>query len=151
MGLIDRINQDLAAAMREGASNRVETLRLIKNSIKNEQIKLGQEVDDLGAIKVLQREAKQRRDSIEAYQKGGRGDLAEVEDRELEVINSYLPRQLSEEELSVLVDETLTELGATDLSQMGAVIGNVVARAQGKADGAKVSRLVRERLAKGAG
>jgi uncharacterized protein len=146
MALADKINQDLDAGMRAGESELVNTLRLLKTSIKNEQIKQGHELDDAEAIKVLQREAKQRRDSVAAYRQGGRNDLADAEEAELAIITKYLPEQMTEADLMAVVDAVVKEAGASDLSQMGMVIGKVMAQIKGQADGATVSRLVKERL-----
>jgi uncharacterized protein YqeY len=148
MSLIDRIDQELATAMREGIASRTAVLRLLKNGIKNEQIKLGHELSEAETIKVLQKEGKQRKDSIEAYKQGGRQDLADSEAAELTVIEEFLPEQMNEQELSKIVEEVIGETGAADMTQMGVVIGAVMQRVGGKADGANVSRLVKEKLSK---
>lgn len=141
-----QIDQDLTTSMKEGVAARTSVLRLLKASMQNEQIKLGHELSEAEVVKVLQREAKQRRDSIEQYRSGGRDDLADSEQHELDVIKAYLPDQMSEEELAGVVDAVITELGAEGLSQMGVVMGVVMKRANGRADGAAVSALVRTRL-----
>lgn len=141
-----QIDQDLTASMKEGVVARTSVLRLLKASMQNEQIKLGHELSEAEVVKVLQREAKQRRDSIEQYRSGGRDDLADSEQHELDVIQAYLPDQMPEEELAGVVDAVITELGAEGLSQMGVVIGAVMKRVNGRADGAAVSQLVRTRL-----
>jgi uncharacterized protein len=146
MPLADQITQDLTAAMKDQQAERTGVLRLIKNSLKNEQIKLGHELSEDEAAKVLVREAKQRRDSIAAYTQGGRADLAQHEQAELDVIEEYLPDQMDEAELAKLVDRVMTEVGATEQAQMGMIIGKVMAEAGGTADGAAVARLVKERL-----
>jgi uncharacterized protein YqeY len=146
MTLLAQLDQDLATAMREGVVSRVAVLRLLKSSLKNEQIKLGHELSEPEVIKLLQREAKQRRDSIEQYDKGGRQDLADSERHELEVIQSYLPQQMDETELAKLVDEVVRETNATSPAEMGVVIGAVIQRSGGRADGGTVSRLVKQRL-----
>lgn len=138
------IDSDLATAMKAGQTDKVGVLRLIKTSFKNEEIKLGHPLSGDEALKVLQREAKQRRDSITAYTDGGRQDLAASEQAELDIINTYLPKQLDETELKTLVDEAVSAAG--DSPQMGAVIAAVMAKSAGAADGATVARLVRERL-----
>ncbi len=140
-----QIDTDLTTAMKAGESDRVGVLRLIKTSFKNEEIKLGHALTDDETMKVLQREAKQRRDSITAYNDGGRADLAAVEQAELDLINGYLPKQLDEAELKAMVGEAVTAAG--DNPQMGQVIAAVVAKAAGAADGGTVAKLVRERLA----
>ena len=147
MALPTQIDQDLATSMKEGVVARTAVLRLVKSSLKNEQIKLGHELSEAEALKVLQREAKQRKDSIEQYRAGNRADLAESEQHELTIIEAYLPQQMSPDELEQLVDSVIAETNATGVAQMGAVIGAVLARAKGRADGAAVSQLVRQKLA----
>lgn len=144
MPITEQLTSDMAAAMKGGQSERVGTLRLLRGSMSNERIKLGHELSDDEALKVLQREAKQRRDSIEQYTNAGRAELAAKERAELEIIESYLPQPLSEDELKALVSQAAAELGAD--AQLGAVIGKVMAAAGARADGGTVSRLVRERL-----
>ena len=147
MALPTQIDQDLATSMKEGVVARTAGLRLGKSSLKNEQIKRGHELSEAEALKVLQREAKQRKDSIEQYRAGNRADLAESEQHELTIIEAYLPQQMSPDELEQLVDSVIAETNATGVAQMGAVIGAVLARAKGRADGAAVSQLVRQKLA----
>jgi uncharacterized protein YqeY len=144
MSLAEQIDQDLAGALKSGQAVQVATLRLIKSSLKNEQIKLGHELSDSEAQKVLSREAKQRRDSIEAYTLGGREGLAADERQELSIIESYLPAKLSEAELVGIIDEVVVSLGKD--APVGQIIGQVVAKTAGQADGAEVARLVRTRL-----
>lgn len=143
-----QIDQDLATSMKEGMVARTSVLRLLKASMQNEQIKLGHELSAGEMLKVLQREAKQRRDSIEQYRAGGRDDLADLEQHELDVITAYLPTQMSADEIGVVVDEVIADLGAEGQSQMGIVIGAVMKQLEGKADGATVSQVVRSRLVK---
>lgn len=144
MPILDQLTSDMGAAMKSGQSERVATLRLLRSAMSNERIKVGHELNDDEALKVLQREAKQRRDSIDQYQTAGRAELAEKEQAELELIETYLPQPLSEDELRGMVDAAVAELG--DGAQMGAVIGKVMVQAGARADGGSVSRLVRERL-----
>lgn len=146
MSLILKIDTDLATAMRAAETSKVSVLRMLKSSIKNEQIKLGHELNDDEVMTVLKREAKQRRDSIEQYEKAERDDLASVEKTELEVIKSYLPEQLSEDELKKVVDEVVSETGASSPSEMGVVMGAVLKQVGSRADGGMVARIVRERL-----
>lgn len=146
MSLIEQIEADLATAMKLGDTVGTGILRLLKNSLKNEQIKSGHELSDEETLKVLAREAKQRRDSIEAYKKGGRDDLVAEESAELEVIERYRPRGMEADELARLVDRVIAETKATDRTQTGRVIGLVMGLAKGRADGGEVARMVRERL-----
>lgn len=147
MALPEQIDQDLTTSMKDGEAVRTGVLRLLKNALKNEQIKAGHDLSEAEALKVLQREAKQRKESVAQFTQGNRSDLVESEERELEIIEKYLPQQMDETELAQLVDAVITEINATDMSQMGAVIGAVMQRAAGRADGAAVSALVRQKLA----
>jgi len=146
MSLSAQLDQDIATSMKEGVVARTTTLRLIKNALKNEQIKLGHELSQAEALKVLQREAKQRKDSIAQYRAGNRADLADSEQHELTIIEAYLPAQMGEAELANLVDAAIAETGATGVAQMGAVIAAVMQRAGGRADGAAVAQQVRQKL-----
>lgn len=143
MNIAERLMQDLATSMKAGDADKTGVLRLLRGSLKNEQIKLGHELSEAEALKVLQREAKQRRDSIEQYRSAGREDLAAKEEAELVVVNEYLPQALSEEELKAIIDEVAAGIEG---AQMGAVIGVVMQRVGARAEGGTVSRLVRERL-----
>ena len=147
MSFQSQLDQDLTTSMKEGIVARTAVLRLLKTSLKNEQIKQGAELTDEQALKVVQREAKQRRDSIDQYTKGGRDDLAASEQAELEIIQTFLPEQMGEVELAGIVDSVIAETGATSAAQMGVVIGAVMKLVAGKADGAAVSALVRQKLA----
>lgn len=146
MALADQIDQDLTAALKAGQNERLSVLRLIKTALKYQQIQSGQELSDADVLKVLQREAKQRRDSIKQYTDGGREDLAQDEQRELAIIEQYLPQQMSQDELAKIVDRAVTETGASGPAQMGVVIGTVMKEVAGRADGAAVSALVKQRL-----
>jgi len=145
--IAEQLTEDMKSSMKAQDADRTGVLRLLRGSLKNEEIKVGHGLSDDEALKVLQREAKQRRDSVEAYQAAGRTDLAEREEAELTVIKSYLPEVMSEDELAKVVDEVVAEIGATDAKQMGAVIGAVLKRVGARADGGAVSKLVREKLA----
>lgn len=143
MSISERLMQDLAISMKAGDTARTGVLRLLRGSLKNEQIKASHELSEDEALKVLQREAKQRRDSIEQYRSAGREDLAEKEEAELVIVNEYLPQALSEDELRAIIDEVVA---GNEGAQMGAVIGAVMQRVGARAEGGTVSRLVRERL-----
>ncbi|MDF2461698.1 MAG: GatB/YqeY protein [Candidatus Saccharibacteria bacterium] len=146
MTLVEQLTEDMKASMKAGDTDRLNVVRLLRGAMKNEEIKLGHPLEEAEALKVLQREAKQRRDSVEAYRSAGRDDLQKQEESELEIIGSYLPEAMSEDELAKVVDEVIAETGATDMKQMGAVIGGVMKRVGAKAEGGLVSKLVRERL-----
>lgn len=146
MSFVQKISDDLTAALRSGDSELLNVLRLLKTSLKNEQIKVMHELSDEEALKIVIREAKQRRDSITQFEAASRGDLAEAEKAELVLIERFLPKQLDEAELAKIVDEVITKTGATTKAQMGQVMGLVMKQTAGAADGGMVSRLVATRL-----
>ncbi len=145
MSIIERIDSDLKVAMKSSEKVRVSTLRMVKASLKNLEIEKGELSDD-DVIGVLSTQAKQRRESISEFEKGGRQDLADQERAELAVILSYLPEQLSEEELTGIIQETIRETGASSLKDMGRLMKNLMPRVKGRADGKLVSRKVKELL-----
>jgi uncharacterized protein len=146
LNILEQLTQDMKSSMKAGDTQRTGVVRLLRGALKNEEIKAGKTLTEDEALGVLMREAKQRRDSIEAYRSAGRMDLAAIEEAELVVIRGYLPEVMSESELTQVIDETIMQLGAQDVKQMGSVIGAVRARVGARADGAVISRLVRERL-----
>jgi len=145
MHVLEQLEQDLAAAMRERDQVRLQVLRLLKSALKNYQIEVGHELSQQEMMRVLQKEAKKRRDSIEAYEKAGRNDLVAEESAELKEIDRYLPAQMSDDELRAITQKVI---GDNPEAQMGQIIGQVLARTDGQADGAAVSRIVREELSK---
>lgn len=146
MTLRDTINQDLTASMKEGTAERTGVLRMLKSSLQMEQIKLGHDLTEAEVMKVLQREAKQRKEASAQYEQGGRTDLAVSENQELAIIETYLPQAMDDAELEALVKTVITETGAQAVAQMGVVISGVMQRAGGRADGSRVSKLVRQSL-----
>jgi uncharacterized protein YqeY len=143
MHVLEQLEQDLAAAMRERDQIRLQVLRLLKSALKNYQIEVGHELSPQEMMQVLQKEAKKRRDSIEAYEKAGRDDLVAEESAELKEIQHYLPAQLSDDEVRAIVRDVVA---ANPDAQMGQIIGQVLAKTNGQADGGLVSRIVREEL-----
>ena len=146
MTLFEQLTEDMKASMKAAEADRTGVLRLLRGALKNEEIKAGHPLDEAEALKVMQREAKQRRDSIEAYRSAGRDDLLAQEELELGIISQYLPAAMSEAELEKVVDAVVTELGASSPAQMGQVIGAVMKQVGAKAEGGTVSKLVRARL-----
>ena len=146
MTIAEQLTEDMKESMRAGDAKRTGVLRLLRGALKNDEIKVGHTLDDTAVMKVLQREAKQRRDSIDAFKSAGRDDLLAQETVELEVIASYLPAAMSQEELAGVVDTVVIETGATDIKQMGQVMGAVMKRVGARADGGAVSAAVRARL-----
>lgn len=146
MTLEEQIDRDLKIAMKAGESEKVSVLRMVKAALKNKQIELGRALADEDTTAILQKEVKQRRDSIRQFQDGGRAELAAKEEQELLVLQGYLPEQLGDEELAAMIEAAIADTGATTLSEMGKVIGTVMASAQGRADGGRVSAAVKARL-----
>jgi hypothetical protein len=146
MALLDQINKDFVDAMKSRDEIKVSVLRMLKSALQNEKIKAGNNLSDDDTVKVIQREIKQRRDSIETYEAGGRSELAAKEKAEIEVLTKYMPQQLSNEELTVIVKSAIEETGATSMQEMGKVMGKVMPKIAGKADGNEVSAKVKELL-----
>jgi uncharacterized protein YqeY len=149
MGYIDRIQNDLTAAMKGKDELRLSVLRMVKSALKNKEIEKNRPLDDLESLQVLQTLVKQRHESVEQFTKGGRKDLAEKEKKEIGIIQEYLPAAPSDEEMRQAVEAAIAESGADSLKQMGAVIKAARARLEGKSvDGKALSDRVRERLSK---
>ena len=147
MNLQDTINQDLIAAMRSGDEIKKSTLRSVKAAITlAEKEEDGQPVNDDQVIAIIRKQAKQRQDSIEAYQQGGRLDLVAEEQAELAVLESYLPALMSEEDVRIQTQAVIDEVDATSMRDMGKVMGRLMPQLKGKADGRLVSQVVRELL-----
>lgn len=144
--LRDQIAEDMRVAMKAREQTRVGTLRMLMAAVKNSEVERGRALDDDEVLDAVTREAKRRRESIDAFTKAGRDELVAKETAELEVLETYLPAALTEAELAALVDEAIAEAGATDPRQMGAVMKVLVPKIRGRADGGAVSALVRARL-----
>jgi uncharacterized protein YqeY len=147
MNLKEQILADVTVAMKAKDAARTSTLRMLKAAIVNRQIEKGGELDDEELTKLLRTQVKQRRDSVEQYEKGGRQDLVDKEMAEIAVIEGYLPQAASQEEIDQAVAEAIAETGATSMKEMGAVMKAVMPRLAGKnADGRAVSEAVKTRL-----
>jgi uncharacterized protein YqeY len=147
MNLKEQILGDMIVAMKAKDTARTSTLRMLKAAIVNRQIEKGGELDDEELMKLLRSQAKQRRDSVEQYEKGGRQDLVDKEIAEIAVIEGYLPQAASPEEIDEAVAAAIAETGATSIKEMGAVMKAVMARLAGKnADGRAVSETVKKKL-----
>lgn len=147
--LEDKIQQDLKTALLGGNKPEAETLRGLKSALLNAKIEQGKRddgLDDAAVITILQKEAKKRQESADLYTQGGNSERAAAELAEKQLIERYLPAQLSEAELRQLVDEAVQATGAQDAKAMGQVIAAVKQKTAGAADGATIARLVRERL-----
>ena len=147
MSLKERITQDMTRAMKGKEAGRLSTLRMVKAAVQNREIEKGGELTDEELTKALQSLVKQRRDSVEQYEKGGRPELAEKERAEIAVIEEYLPRAATREEIEQAVSEAIAETGATSMKEMGAVMKATQARLAGRnADGRTVSEIVKGKL-----
>ncbi|KKP69494.1 aspartyl-tRNA amidotransferase [candidate division CPR3 bacterium GWF2_35_18] len=146
MSLKENIETDLKKALKEGDKLSLSVLRMIIASIRNEKIKQNVELTDEETIKLLLREVKIRRQSIEEFKKGNRTDLADREASEIDIIQKYLPQSLTEDELGALVDIAIQKLEAKSLSDMGKVMSFVMGKTKGRAEGQKVSTLVKQKL-----
>ena len=142
----DTIRSQMIAATKAGDRSLRDTLRLLIAAIENGRIEAGHDLSDDEALKVLQKEAKQRRDSIEEYRKGGREDLVASEEQELEVIQTFLPQQLNDAEVRRIVEEAIAEVGASGPDDLGKVMGPVIRKLDGRADGRAANAIVRELL-----
>ena len=149
MTLQQRVDSDLKEAMRAKDATKLGVLRMLKSALKYAAIaKSGAEAElsDAEAVQVIRKQAKQRQDSIESFEKGGRAELADKEKEELAVLNTYVPQGISPDELAKIVRETIAELGATSKAQMGAVMKALQAKTGGRADGKTLSAEVQKQL-----
>jgi uncharacterized protein YqeY len=148
MTLQERIDADLKDAMRAKDAVRLGVLRMLKSALNYAAIEKPGEggMDDAAASQVIRKQVKQRQDSIESFEKGGRPELAAKEKDELEILNAYLPKGLSADELAALVRETIAEVGATSKAQMGAVMKALQGKVAGRADGKTLSQEVSRQL-----
>lgn len=133
-------------ALKAGEKVRLGALRMLSASVKNREVEVGRELSDEEVAEVAGREVKRRREAAEAYDGAGRSELANREREEQAVLESYIPEQLSDDELRTLVEEAVSATGAAGPGDMGKVMGRVMGGVKGRADGARVSALVRERL-----
>ena len=147
MSLKERIVKDMTAAMKSREAARLSTLRMVKAAVQNREIEKGEPLTDDETAKLLQSLVKQRRDSVEQYEKAGRAELAEKERTEIAVIEEYLPQAASREEIERAVSEAIGETGATSLKEMGAVMKAAMSRLAGhNADGRTVNEIVKSKL-----
>jgi uncharacterized protein YqeY len=146
VSLKEIIDKDFIESYKAKEETKVSVLRMVKSAIKNAEISEKQELTEEGIMKVLKKELKQRLDSINEYEKANRSDLVEKEKAEAEIIKSYLPEDLSDEEYDRTIADAISEIGATEMKDMGKVIALVMQKTKGTADGSKVSAMVRSKL-----
>ena len=142
----DRLSAGIREAMKSGDKTRLGTLRMLATSVRNREIELGHDLGEEELLEVVGREVKRRREAAEAFEGGGRAELAERERAEAEILGEFLPEQLTEDELRAVVEEAVTATGAEGAKEIGKVMAYVMARHKGRADGGTVSRLAKERL-----
>jgi uncharacterized protein len=150
VSLTEQLQADMKTAMRDGDAQRRDTLRMVISAAQNAAKEKREPLSDEEALAVITKQVKTRRESIKAYRDAGRDDLADKEQSEIEVLQPYLPEQMGEAEIRALVVEAVSATGATSARDMGKVMGALMPRVKGRADGALVSRLVNEELAKAA-
>nr|WP_258567728.1 GatB/YqeY domain-containing protein [Paenactinomyces guangxiensis] len=140
------MEQDMKSALKNKEKTKLSVIRMLRASIKKEEIDRRHALSEDDVLEVIMREIKQRKDSLSEYEKAGREELAQKEREEIEILQAYLPEQLSEEEVRALVQQVIQEVGAATKADMGRVMGAIMPRVKGKADGRLVNRLVQESL-----
>lgn len=144
--LLEKIQEQMKDGMRAGDSLKVSTLRMLISAIKYEQVAKMRELTEEEELAVVAKQAKQRRESVESYEKGGRPEAAAKEKAELDILMEYMPAQLSRENLEKIVGETIAEMGVTCLADMGKTIGAVNAKVKGQAEGSVIAQIVKDKL-----
>ena len=146
MSLLTTLNEDMKTAMRAKDKETLSVVRMLKASLQNEQIKLGEELNADQELTILAREMKQRRDSVAELKKANRQDLVDKTQAEIEIVEKYMPKQLSEDEIKTIVSAAIAKVGASSMKDFGQVMGAVMPETKGKADGNEVNRIVKELL-----
>lgn len=146
MSLSERLNEDMKQAMKSQDKFRLSVIRMVRASVKNLEIDERRTISDDEVIGILKRELKQRKESLQEFVNAGRDDLAETAKAEIAIISEYLPEQLSEGEIKELVEQTIQEVGASSKSDMGKVMGALMPKLNGRADGKTVNRFVQQFL-----
>lgn len=146
MSLLTRLNEDMKQAMRSKDKETLQVIRMLKAAVQNEQIKTGQELSADDELTVLSREMKQRRDSLAEFEKADRTDLADKVKKEIVIVETYMPAQLSEAEIRSIVSDAIAKTGAASPKEFGKVMGVVMPQVKGKADGNQVNAIVKELL-----
>jgi uncharacterized protein YqeY len=147
VSLIATMEDEIKDAMRSRDAERRDALRLIVNALKGSEKELQRPLSDDEELQVLQRERKKRVEAAEAFRAGGREEQAASEERELAILQEFMPEPLSEEEIEEIVDDAIAEVGATSMADLGRVMADVMPQIAGRADGSSVSQIVREKLA----
>jgi len=146
LNVLDQLNQDLKDAMRNRDKQRLSVIRSVKSSLQNESINKGQELVYDEILSILNREMKQRKESLHEFEQADRKELVDKTNIEIQILSEYMPSQLTDEELQQVVTETIKEVGALSKSDMGKVMGAIMPKVKGRADGSKVKTLVQHTL-----
>jgi uncharacterized protein YqeY len=146
MGLEERLMEEMKEAMKSNDKLRLSTIRMIRSALKNKEIELRKKLEDEEVVKVIQVMVRKGEESIEQFQTGGRMDLVEKEKKEMEVLKSFLPQPLSQEQLLKIIDQSIQETQASSLKDIGKVMKSVLPKIGGKADGKLINQLVKEKL-----
>ncbi len=144
--MVDKLQQDLKDAQIARDETRVSTLRLLLSEVKNAEIAKGTDLLDEDIVSLVQKEVKKRKEAAVGFRSGGREEQAQKEEAEAKILQAYLPAQLSNEELTKIIEESITEVGAKSIQDMGRVIGVVMGKVRGQAEGGMISALVKEKL-----
>ena len=148
MSLFDTIQSDMYAAMKSGDKHKTGTLRIALSTLKDKKIEKREDLTDVEAIKIIQNLVKQRKEAADIYKESGRNDLMDNENAELEILNTYLPQMMSEDDLRILIKKVVEDTGALNLSDIGKVMPEVMKQSAGKADGKMAQSIVRDLLQK---
>jgi len=146
MGLEERLIEEMKQAMRSGDKLRLSTIRMIRAALKNKEIEVRKKLDEEEIFRVIQGMLRRGEESVEQFRAGGRIDLVEKETKEIEILKSFLPQSLSQEEILTVIDQSIQEIQASSLKDLGKVMKSVMSKLGGKADGKLVNQWVKERL-----
>jgi uncharacterized protein YqeY len=146
MSLEERLVEDMKLAMKSNEKLKLSTIRMIRSALKNKEIELRKKLEDEDIVKVIQALVRKGEESVEQFQTGGRMDLVEKEKSEIEIMKSFLPQPLSQEEILKIVDQSIQETQASSLKDLGKVMKSVMPKIGGKADGKLINQLVKEKL-----
>jgi len=146
MSLEERLVEEMKQALKSNDKLRLSTIRMIRSALKNKEIELRKKLEDEEVVKVIQAMVRKGEESVEQFQTGGRMDLVEKEKKEIEILKSFLPQPLSQEEILKIIDQSIQETQASSLKDIGKVMKSVMPKIGGKADGKLINQLVKERL-----
>jgi len=146
MGLEERLVEEMKQAMKSNEKLKLSTIRMVRSALKNKEIELRKKLEDEDIVKVIQAMLRKGEESVEQFQTGGRMDLVEKEKSEIEIMKSFLPQPLSQEEILKIIDQSIQETQASSLKDLGKVMKSVIPKMGGKADGKLINQLVKEKL-----